>query len=351
MMKSLFTLLVVCATCQLFGQITINSSHLPHALDSLKSINATLTGTVDLEATGPNYTWNFGSDVLQVQGGAQSTYCYGLNELSFFDQLIFNNPLYPEYDSDFGQGAPSVNLTVVQLEDVYQVYKNSGNVYGVTGVVATVNGIPAIAQMNDVDVIYNLPMTYNTSGNSHSLLNFEVPTIGSYFLDQTRSYSCDGWGTIHILGESFNVLRVRSVVNASDSIYTDFLGNGFAIDRPEAITYEWLSTSFNVPILRVTTNLGQITQVQIADFLPAGVDEVSSANRVIAYPNPTASGLVQLMNVKPSAAYQVVNTSGQVVEQGILQSGRLDLSQMPTGLYFLQVEDVNGVKTCIQIAR
>ncbi|MFM7309346.1 MAG: T9SS type A sorting domain-containing protein, partial [Flavobacteriales bacterium] len=345
MMKSIFTLLVVCSTFPFYGQITINSTHLPNAQDSLKSLNATLTGNVDLEATGANYTWNFGSDILQVQGGAQSTYCYGLSDLSFFDQLVFNNPLYPEYDSDFGQGAPTVDITVVQLEDVYQIYKNSGNVYGVTGVVATVNGVPAIAQMNDVDVIYNLPLTYNTSGNSHSLLNFEVPTIGSYSLDQTRSYACDGWGTIQILGESFNVLRVRSVVNASDSIYTSFLGNGIAFDRPEAITYEWLSTSFNVPILRVTTNLGQITQVKIADFLPVAVDELSSNTRIIAYPNPSENGLVQLMNAKPSSVYQVMNTAGQIVDSGTLQSGRIDLSNKPAGLYIVQVEDMNGLKS------
>ena len=350
-MKSLFTISAILSAMSMLGQITINSTHLPHALDSLHSINATLTGNVDLEATGANYTWNFGSDVLQVQGGTQSTYCYGLNELSFFDQLVFNNPLYPEYDSDFGQGAPSVNLTVVTLEDVFQVYKNSGNVYGVTGVVATVNGIPAIAQMNDVDVIYNLPLTYNTSGNSHSLLNFEVPTIGSYYLDQTRSYACDGWGTINILGESFNVLRVRSVVNASDSIYTDFLGNGFAIDRPEAITYEWLSTSFNVPVLRVTTNLGQITQVQIADFLPSQVQEHSSEVRILAYPNPSETGWMHLQGAKAASPYRILNGSGQVVLSGSLQQNSIDVSALPSGVYFVEVEQLNGARRIVEITR
>jgi len=350
-MKSLVTLFAFLSAMSMLGQITINSTHLPHALDSLQSINATLTGNVDLEATGANYTWNFGSDVLQVQGGNQSTYCYGLNQLSFFDQLVFNNPLYPEYDSDFGQGAPSVNLTVVQLEDVYQIYKNSGNVYGVTGVVATINGIPAIAQMNDVDVIYNLPLTYNTSGNSHSLLNFEVPTIGSYSLDQTRSYSCDGWGTINILGESFNVLRVRSVVNASDSIYTDFLGNGFAIDRPEAITYEWLSTSFNVPILRVTTNLGQITQVQIADFLPSQIEEFVADTRILAFPNPSETGWIQLQGAKAFSAYRILNSAGQVVETGSLQQDRIDLNALAQGVYFIEAEHVSGAQSIVQIIR
>lgn len=321
------------------SQITINSQHLPNASDTLRPVNCTLLGNFDANDTGENHVWNYQDDVLQVIGAGQAVTCYDLNDLSFFDQLVFNNPFYAEYDSDFGQGIEAIDLTVVTLEDAYMIYKNSGNVYAATGMIATINGLPAIGQMVDRDIIYDLPLTYGGSGNSNSAIEFDIPTIGYYKLNQTREYSCDGWGSLNILGETFDVIRIRSVVNATDSIYTEAFGTpiGFSFPRPEVITYEWRSTEFNIPVLKITEN-GIIPTVEIADFLNLRMAE-AEAQQMTVYPNP-ASNEIRIQGVRIGSEMQLTDASGRILRSWKYTcNDAIPVADLPAGNYLLRSSD------------
>jgi hypothetical protein len=342
-MKQIFILLMLAAHCAT-AQITIQHSHLPNEGDTLITRNATFTTDYDLEDTGADHDWNFSSDLLQPLNLNAGIPCYTLDELSFLDQAVFNNPFYEEYNSDFGLGFEQADLGVVTFDESYQVYKNSGNVYAVTGVLSTINDIPLIAQMDDRDVIYDIPLTFGTSGSSNSQLEFEVPTLGFYGLDQTRSYECDGWGTINIWDQSFEVVRVRSVVNGSDSIYVDFIGNGLSFDRPETITYEWLSTEFIVPVLRVTTTGGLVTSIQTADILEeTTVEALHMHHGVKIYPNPTTDQ-VQIWQAKGTICnYTLYASSGKFIQSGqFTETMTLDLQNLATGSYLLRIDSPAG---------
>lgn len=340
-MKKTFTIVMLVVTSIASAQITIQHNHLPLNGDTLITRNATLIGEVDLEDSGANHVWNFESDVLQVLNVNPGTPCYPLSDLSIIDQAVFNNPFYPEYNSDFGLGFDQTDLVVVTFENSYQIYKNNGGVYAVTGVISTINSIPLIAQMDDRDVIYDIPLTYNTNGSSNSELQFEVPTLGFYGLDQTRNYACDGWGTLNILGESFEVLRVRSVVNATDTIYAEFLGNGITFDRPETITYEWLSTEFIVPVLRVTTTEGIVSSVQIADFIEdTFVNDVTETEFSTAYPNPFQNELRIDDESGKMSTYKIYAASGRFIQSGQFSGSTVvDLHAVPAGWYLLRVDN------------
>jgi hypothetical protein len=325
------------------AQITINSSHLPNSGDLLYTRAATFLTDVDLEATGPNYNWNFGDDVIQAGALDAGTDCADLGSLSLIDQLFFNNPLYPEYNSDFGIGAALLDNPIVSIEDAYQIYKNSGGVYAMTGLVATIQGVPLNAQYDDRDIIYNLPLTYPASGNSHSVLQLEVPTLAYYGTDQYRNYECDGWGTLTIYGQSFDVLRVKSTLTGFDSVAVNFNGLPFGFQLPKDITtYQWISTSFKVPVLEVISTAGgfggaQLT-VRTAD-LGVGISEVES-NSLNVFPNPAHETLV-IQEGKSNDSYFILNASGQVVKQGNVLNGRIEIEDLPSGLYIIRI-DQNG---------
>jgi hypothetical protein len=339
-MKNKLTILMLVVASTATGQITIEHAHLPQDGDTLITRNATLAGDVDLEDTGADHVWNFESDILQVLNLNPGTPCNPLSELSILDQAVFNNPFYPEYNSDFGLGFEQTDLVVVSFENSYQVYKNSGDVYAITGVISTINSIPLIAQMNDRDVIYDIPLVFGTSGNSDSELQFEVPTLGYYGLDQSRNYACDGWGTLNILGQSFEVLRVRSVVNATDSIYAEFIGNGISFDRPETVTYEWLSSEFIVPVLRITVSDGTVSAVQIADIVDdTFVDGAVSRNFTAVYPNPFQNELRIDGEPGQMTSYKIYAASGRFIQSGqFFGSTVVEMSNMPSGGYILRVE-------------
>lgn len=341
-MKQLSFIFACAAFTTVNAQITINSNHLPNDGDLLYARTATLLTDVNLEDTGPNHTWNFGFDVLEAGALNGGTECVGLGSLSLVDQLIFNNFLYPEYDSDFGVGAELIDNPVIAIEDAYQVYKNSGGVYAITGLVATVSGVPLASQYDDRDIIYDLPLTYPASGSSHSVLSLEVPTLAYYGTDQYRDYIVDGYGTINIYDQSFDVLRVKSHVTGFDSVFVSFNGFEFGFPIPKDITtYQWISTEYKVPILEIIADGGigggQL-QVQTADiYQPSSIREVTS-NGPIVFPNP-AENVITLARAGYATLF---NMQGQQVWSGnAMENQTIDLSALASGVYTLRLRQAN----------
>jgi len=328
------------------AQITINSNHLPNSGDLLYTRSATFLTNVDLEATGPNYTWTFGNDVIQSGVVDAGTECAPLSSLSIVNQLLFNNFLYPEYDSDFGIGTTLIDNPFIAIEDAYQVYKNSGGVYAMTGLVATVSGVPLAAQYDDRDIIYDLPLTYPASGNSHSVLELDVPTIAYYGTDQYRNYTCDGWGTLELYGQSFDVLRVKSTLTGFDSVAVNFNGLPLGFQFPKDITtYQWISTNFKVPVLEVVSTAGgfggdQLT-IRTADIISNVNEQLASSLNV--YPNPVENTL-RIDNAISNDAYSIYNAAGGLVDQGILNRDNLRVETLPAGIYMLRLSHENSVR-------
>jgi hypothetical protein len=325
-----------------FAQITINSNHLPNSGDLLFTRSATLLTDVDLDATGPNYTWNFGDDIIQAGTLDAGTECADLSSLSLLNQVFFNSPLFPDYNSDFGIGAALLDNPLISIENAYQIYKNSGGVYAMTGIVATVQGVPLNAQYNERDIIYDLPLTYPASGNSHSVLELDVPTVAYYGTDQYRNYECDGWGTLNIYGQSFDVLRVKSTLIGYDSIYVSLVPFGFQLPK-DITTYQWISTEFKVPVLEIVSTAGgfggdQIT-ARTAD-LGVGLNEhVTAALNV--FPNP-ADGDLHIANASANDTYFIYNSEGKIVSRGTLTSNHIAIDELKTGIYYIRLQQENS---------
>jgi len=345
-MKNTLLALLYFTGASAVGQITINHSHLPNAGDLLYRRPATLLSGADLEATGPNYNWNFGDDAIQLGPLDNGTECFDLSNTSLFNQLFFNNPFNPEYDSDFGLGFTLIDLGFITVEDAFQVYKNSGNVYAITGVAATVSGLPISSIYDDRDIIYNLPLTYPASGSSHSVLEFELPTIGYFATDQTRTYECDGWGVLNIAGQSFDVLRVKSQLVGYDTLSSTAgpFPLGFQIPK-DITTYQWLSTEFKVPVLDITSTVGVFGQEQItastAD-IGVGVKE-EFRNELTIFPNPVKN-VLNFNQVSTKDLYSILSATGNLVEQGQCLRNTIDVQHLPPGLYFMQIEHDNNVQ-------
>jgi len=342
MKKFLLALLCMPATFAV-GQITINHSHLPNEGDILYRRQATLLSNVDLEATGPNYTWNFGDDIIELGPLDNGTECSDLSNTSLFTQIYFNNPFNPQYDSDFGLGFTLIDLGFITVEDAYQVYKNSGNVYAITGVAATVSELPISSIYDDRDILYNLPLTYPASGSSHSVLELELPTIGYFGTDQNRTYECDGWGVLNIAGQSFDVLRVKSQLVGYDTLSTSAgpFPLGFQIPK-DITTYQWLSTEFKVPVLEIISTVGVFGQAQItastAD-IGVGVSE-SSTDLWSVYPIPTEVELI-VPGEHANSHYTILNSNGQLLEKATLSHNRIDVSRLASGVYIIQLSNSN----------
>jgi hypothetical protein len=138
------------------SQISITSAELPQANDTLVTQPGTLLTEVDLESTGSNHFWDFGPSILTIQPASTTLPCYDVNDTPLAYQFLFNNPfLYPNHNSEFGLGAESISLTGITLENIYMYFKNSNSQYSITGMGASINGIPLAAQKIDTELIFN----------------------------------------------------------------------------------------------------------------------------------------------------------------------------------------------------
>ncbi len=347
-MRQILSLFLSLMSSFILAQTVITTNHLPNAGDTIVTRNAAFVEDVDMEDTGADHVWNFGFDVLEPLNLNSEIVCYDVDDTPIVYQFMFNNPFDAAHNSDFGIGVQQAGVAGVSFENAYMYYQNNNTKYTITGMGASINGLPLAAHMNAPDLLYNLPLTFGSEDSSHTIMTFDVPQLGYYGLDQKRNYQCDGWGTINIWGQSFDVLRVKSVVNASDSIFTNFINIGMRIPRPETITYEWISTEHIESILKVTTTAGEITQVQVADIYQAPVSVEEKENlSVLIYPNPAMELLnISIANHFP-AAIKVYDAHGRLVinEQLNKQSSTLNITTLSAGRYSLCVHQNNKTYT------
>jgi len=324
------------------AQVQITSADLPDAGDVLIQVNNTLNADVDLEATGANYNWDFNDFLTPLN--STNTDCIDISSTPFTYQLFFNNPFDPEHDSDYANGQAQVDLGTVTAEDAYIYFQNRSDRFAQTGLAATLNGIPIGAQANPVDVIYELPIDFGDQSTSFSAIELEVPTLGAYFGEQTRTNSVDGYGTLSIYGETFDVVRVRSEITAVDSVFIEFVGTGFNIERPLTVEYKWLSPLHKVPVLQITTQAGIVSGVQTIDLL-ASIEE-NELSKWIVFPNP-ANDLIQFAgNFKSNTTVKVVDSLGRsVIENMPMLNKQLDCSAWQAGVYFVTVSTGNSTST------
>jgi hypothetical protein len=349
-MKIIYSLLGICISVSLFAQVEIVSTNLPDANDVLIQENATLLTDVNLEIAGPDAVWSFDFDVLQPLNQETTTNCLDLASTPITYQFLFNNPFDADHNSDFAIGVDEFSVgATFTVEDAYFYYQNRSDRYAITGMGATLTGIPLGTQADPVDVIYELPLNYEDTSASDSEILFQVPETFTYRLQQSRSNVVDGWGTINIWGQSFDVLRVRTEIEANDSVYINFISNGFAIDRPLTVEYKWLSPLYKVPVLQINTAGGIVTQTLVADIYTA--IEEQSAIELNVFPNPATDFITLQGNVKSNATMEVYNAQGQKMLSGMIPTSRqLDVSSWNAGMYFIAItQDGQRINNCVVI--
>lgn len=338
-MKKLLLAVSFVAPFCLSAQITITKNDLPLGGDILSQENATYLGNFEEGDTGPNHVWNFDESNLTLTGNIQQTECVDISTTPFAYQVFFNSPFDSEHNSDFAVGLAELGGNLqglpVTLEDIYSYYQNSNSRYAIVGVGATVSGIPIPQQASPVDVVYDYPVNFGDLHTSVSEQVIQIPTLGYRKTNQTRVNEVDGWGTVNFFGTAYQALRIKTTINASDSIYVDLLGFGFQFDRPEAIEYKFLVHEWMVPLVQVNYTAGVNSGVLVA-AQPVSVIE-NNAPQFAVFPNPTTERLTVQWEGAHNVPFAVYNMEGKRVKEGSLSdNSQIEVSDLASGLYFLK---------------
>lgn len=339
------TILSFAALCMfpalLSAQITITDEDLP-AVDSVYAVaNAMLMIDYDFEAAGADFTWDF-SDLESFSEAEEAYIPVSDAPLSF--QIFFNNPFDQDYLADFALNTDGFAVGPIELSNFYQFIQKDEEAYEIVGQGATINDIPVPGQTDPIDVVYDLPLDFGNTHSSYSEWQIEVPTIGYYRLQQNRTYEVDGWGEVTTPAGTYNALRVRMELEMNDSVYVDFIGQGFTFDR-EMVEYLWLAEGAGIPVLSVTVNFDQVSAItyKIDELEEDPVNiAVKTADAITIYPTAT-SGLLNVTGLSPDATLRLLDGNGKLVEE-LPNRTTFNLSDHPVGMYFVEIRTAGGIQ-------
>ncbi len=242
--RLLLSVMMISAVVQLRSQITITTGDMPSAGDTIrKSTNISTLG-VDYTATGENYTWDFSEMFPLTQ--TVDTFA-SVSTVPFAYQLVF----IPGLVANLAQKFPEIDtIPELQLTDPYRFFKNSSASYDDVGIAVTLNGLPIPLKFDNPDVLYDFPVAWGNVDSSFSGVEFGISGLGYLSIDRKRVNTVDGWGTLKSPYGTFEVLRLKSQVFETDSVYIDSIGFGTQIERVYT-EYKWLAGGFGEPLLQV----------------------------------------------------------------------------------------------------
>ena len=323
-------------TSGLFAQISIGEADMPNANDTLRYRTTLATG-VDVAFTGAGVTWDMRT-LQPLLEQADTTVSVSATPLLY--QLFFNNPfLYPQNRADYGVKGTDFSLMAFSMTDVYDYHRADVNGFFNVGFGANVNGLPTSVRRQPTDRIFAFPLEFGATDVSNSAFNVSIPAVLYFGQDQVRTTEVDGWGTLILPADTFEVLRVRSVLQRTDTIYVNQLSMGFRMPEPETIEYKWIAQGMGKPVLEVTTIAGVPTAAEFyydpEDIITSVAGTEAPSFRV--FPNPAAQELV--VPVEARSLIRVCDVAGRVVleHQAIgAPRARLHLSGLAPGTYVVE---------------
>lgn len=341
---TLFSLSI--ATVMSFAQITITDADMPAVNDTIRFSETNDIQSLDPVLAGANFTWNFSTLVPTTQ--RVDTF-FSVSSTPFAYQLFFNNQFqYPNHKASYALRGIDIGITQVPITEVFNYIKNSSSAYDNVGFGSNISGIPSSTQNIPVDREYEFPMNYNDNHTSNSEYLISGPTFGAYGQTLERVDTVDGWGSLILPNGTYNVLRVKSILNKVDTTYIDQFGIGTTIPRPEEVEYKWLANGKSLPMLKIITVAGNVTQIEYQDDLYVGITKLNVINQLNVFPNPAKNHLIIDFNATVSGNLKIrlkdiLGKDIALINSSNINSGKskliVNLAQyaIPSGVYFMEL--------------
>lgn len=339
--------LVISTSLVTNAQITILESDMPQESDTVRSSSGLNLDFIDYTETGEDYVWDF-SQLTSITQGVDTF--LSPSSMPFVYKYIFGSSSNVAVRSVQDAPIPGFPLT-----DMYNFFDNKPDNYRAIGLGVSISGIPIPLKYDNPDLVYNFPMEYQDNWTSQAHIAQGIFGIGYLRMTRNHSDTVDGWGTLLTPYGSFEVLRLKSVVDEYDSIYVDSLNTGIPINRNYTV-FQWLGKEQKIPLLQITSSLGGVV-VDYIDSVRVDVDGIGTTpfvanNEFKAFPNPTANKMFVQFDLLDSQNIDVklIDLQGKevlLIFSGYKQQGKtkleIDLREMniPPGLYLLQLQSGN----------
>ena len=328
-----------------FGQITITGSDMPQPDVTYPLVNAAITDISLGEISGANATWD-ASDLIALMEAPLTP--VDINDASISAALVFNSPFNSTYQCDFFLPTEFPDLGAdlgIPLDGFNNFYQTDGDAYAIAGIGLSAMGFDLPVTYDDIDEILPLPLEYGATMSSTGAFELDITGVLTYGLTQSREVEVDGWGTLILPSGSYEVLRTRTELAATDDVFIEQLGEPFTIDR-EQVTYQWWGAGMGFPLLEITEIFGLPLTATFQDLSESSnVADAEASGAFTPFPNPIQHG--QQLRWETPTAWILLDGAGRTVSSG--QSNSLTiLDDAPAGVYTLRTEDGKTARIVVQ---
>jgi len=337
------------------AQVVLGPEDMPEAGDTMRYRNTPPAG-VDLSLTGPNTLWDMSGLVVGDEGADTAL---PTNALPLFLRLVFANGFqYPQNVADHMVGSTGPELDLVGLMRVLSTFlglqvgrtthffKNGPPGYRNVGFSLDLMGTPVPVRRAPVDMVHRFPLAFGDIDSTFSSYTLSVPSMLYMQQDQWRYSRVDGWGTLVLPGDTFEVLRVRSELYRNDTIHLDSLGFGLRFDEPLAVEYRWLAKGMDLPVLMVTTTAGLPILARFFYDPPPKPPDPSDRPlppRFVLFPNPASDVIWIHVPEEFDGVWTIFDATGRQVGPSVVSrpggTQRFDIQHLASGAYTLQLFD------------
>ncbi|MGB1122369.1 MAG: hypothetical protein ACPG08_02510 [Flavobacteriales bacterium] len=327
------------------GQITITGSDMPQPDVTYPLVNAAITDMSLGEISGADATWD-ASDLMAVMDAPLTP--VDIDDASISAALVFNSPFNSTYQCDFFLPTefPDLGMDLgIPLDGFNNFYQTDGGAYAIAGIGLSAMGFDLPVTYDDIDEILPLPLEYGASMSSTGAFELDITGVLTYGLTQSREVEVDGWGTLILPSGSYEVLRTRTELAATDDVFIEQLGEPFTIDR-EQVTYQWWGDGMGFPLLEITEVFGLPLTATFQDLGESSdVAEAAASQAFTPFPNPIDRG--QQLRWHTPSVWSLMDGAGRTVSSG--QSNRLTiLDDAAAGVYTLRTEDGRTARIVVQ---
>ena len=342
-----------------YAQPSITQSDMPNIGDTLRIKVPITTNGDDYASSGTNHTWNFSNlvsasqrvDTFMSVASTSLVYMYYFQLLSGCN-LAGNQPNFLSFSAPLGLG--------LSITNVYDFFDKSNASYAQLGYGAQFNGIPLPIKYSSPDVQLVFPLTYGEKDSCSFSDSTHIPSLGYYRERKHRVNKVDGWGTVIVPNDTFQAIRVVSVITAHDSIHVDTLINmGFNLNSVTT-EYKWYADNMGEPVLKVSvvTGTGAGTTIEYRNRIKsnAGIKDIN-ANIASAglYPNPANENTNLYFSLEKAANIEInitdmLGRNIKTIANKQYPAGfniiPIDISQMQLdkGIYFVRINSGSNSK-------
>jgi hypothetical protein len=333
-----------------FSQITLSENDFPNAGDTIR-YSYSSNPVIDYAFNGSGITWDFSALVPDSQNVKNVK---SMNDASI--NVILNyGPFAPsKYRASYfneNRDLPLDQLSQflpVEISEINLYTKSLTDSITALGYSINVNGQTVPFQSDTIETKYKLPLNFGSTYSSRGYTSVDFNPIADFKFKQyrKRNSEVDGFGTLITPFGSFEVLRIKHVIQETDSVYQTFFGTGFWIGIPPTITteYEWFGNGKKDALLKIievnVNGNSQIRSVEYQDIyreLTSSISEIK--NEIEVYPTLTEEK-ININSPIEISEFEIWDSQGKIELKGLLNENNasVNISELSLGLHFLKLK-------------